>query len=34
MCVNQTGPERPRTFTTAGQEGVFLYVAEREAAAP
>ena len=34
ICLNQTGPERPRAFATAGQQGVFLYVAERAAAAP
>jgi RNA polymerase sigma factor (sigma-70 family) len=34
ICINQNGPKRPREFTTAGQEGVFLYVVAREPASP
>jgi uncharacterized protein (TIGR03067 family) len=34
ICVKQNGPERPTTFTTKGRDGVFLYIMEREPAAP
>jgi uncharacterized protein (TIGR03067 family) len=34
LCVNQSGPKRPTTFTTKDQEGVILYVLGREGAAP
>jgi uncharacterized protein (TIGR03067 family) len=34
LCLNQGGPQRPTTFTTQAGDSLFLYVLEREPAAP